>query len=194
MLSRYEKRILQVLEDHKDGLTTVKVAEESDISKTTALKYLASLRASEKIYFMEVGPAKLWRIKPPETLPKKRLPVKRAEALSSILNEFKEAVGLEGSAIVNGDGLTISADIPWEINPEEMGSLISQLLQIGMRSISLAKMDPLEGLILEGEKGRIVAQMGGRVLLIAFSSIDTPLGIVKLEIEEFVKKINEIIS
>jgi len=175
-------------------LTTVNVAKEADISKTTALKYLASLRGEGKIFFREVGPAKLWRIKPIKTPSKEHAPIKRINKLGSILKEFKEAVGLEGSAIVNGNGLVILSDIPGEANPEKIGSLVSHLLQVGMRSMSLAKMDPLEGLILEGEKGRIVVQMQGKVLLIAFSRPNTPLGMVKLEIEEFGRKINDILS
>jgi len=192
--SHYEKKILQVLNKHKDGLTTVNVAVKADISKTTALKYLASLRSSGKINFLEVGPAKLWRLAPSKKTGDKRLPASRTEKLESALKEFKETVGLEGSAVVDNDGLTISADLPTDVNPEKMGSLISRLLRIGTRSTSMAKMDPLKGVIVEGERGRIVAQSEGNVLLVAFSSQDTPLGMVKLETQEFAKKISEIIA
>jgi len=192
--SYYERKILQVLEEHKDGLTTVHVAENADISKTTALKYLASLRAAGKIDFREVGPAKLWRLTTPRKTKDKRASISRTERIESILKEFKEAVGLEGSVVVDTDGLTISADLPWDVNPETMGSLISRLLQIGMRTMNMARMNPLRGIIVEGEKGRIVARNKRNVLLIAFSGPETPLGTVKLEIEEFAKKIDELLA
>jgi hypothetical protein len=101
---------------------------------------------------------------------------------------------LEGSAVLDSDGLMISADMPLEANPERMGSLISHLLRIGVKSMNMAKMDPLEEIIMEGGKGKIVTRNEGKVLLIAFCNPDTPLGTVKFEIGEFAKKINEILA
>ncbi len=194
MSSHYEKRILQVLGKNKEGLTTVNVAEKADISKTTALKYLASLRTESRIDFMEVGPAKLWRLKKIERPKDKQETTSRIEKIEHILKEFTETIELEGSAVLDTDGLMISADMPLDADTERMGSLISHLLKIGTKSMSMAKMDPLEEIIVEGEKGRIVARNEGKVLLIAFCNPETPLGTVKIEIEEFAKKINEILA
>jgi predicted regulator of Ras-like GTPase activity (Roadblock/LC7/MglB family) len=143
---------------------------------------------------MEVGPAKLWRLTSPKKPNHAGMTASRTEKIESALKEFKQKAGLEGSAVVDNDGLTILADLPWDLNPEKMGSLISRLLQIGSRSASMAGMDPLKAVMVEGEKGRIVARSEGNVLLIAFSGEDAPLGMVKLEIEEFAKRINEIVS
>ena len=101
---------------------------------------------------------------------------------------------MEGSAVVDSDGLTIATDLPWNMNPEKIGSLISRLLRIGMKSVEMTGMEPLEGIIVEGAKGKIVARSEGKVLLVAFCRPDTPLGTVKFEIEDFVKKINEILT
>jgi len=62
LLSYYERRILEVLEESRDGLTTIGIAEKANISKTTALKYLASLKSAGKIDYIEVGPAKLLEV------------------------------------------------------------------------------------------------------------------------------------
>ncbi|MBS7656961.1 MAG: hypothetical protein QXI71_03800 [Candidatus Bathyarchaeia archaeon] len=58
----------------------------------------------------------------------------------------------------------------------------------------MAKIDPISELIIEGEKGRVVARSKGNVPVVAFRSNETPLGVVKLELEEFAEKINKIIS
>jgi len=190
--SYYEKRILRVLEQHKDGLTTVNVAQKADISKTTALKYLALLREAGKIDFIEVGPSKLWRLTEPGKAKYKHVAPSRTRKIESVLKEFKQSTGLEGSAVVDNEGLTISADLPWDMNPEKIGTFISRILQIGAKPASMSGIDPLKSVILEGEKGRIVARSEGKVLLIAISGKDTPLGMVKLEIEEFAKKISQL--
>ena len=74
-----------------------------------------------------------------------------------MLKEFKQSVGLEGSAVVNNDGETILADLPGNVYPEKMGTMVSRLLQIGAKSASMAKIDPVKALVIEGERGRVVA-------------------------------------
>jgi len=192
--SYYEKKILEVLEENKDGLTTVGIAEKANISKTTALKYLASLRAAGKIDYIEVGPAKLWRLTTLQGADRKSIPVNKERKVRSVLKEFKEMAGLLGSAVMDNDGLTISADLPWNKRPEKIGSLISRLLQIGDKSAEAAKIGPLKEIILEGANGRIVARNEGNVLLIAFSDKEAALGMVKLEIEEFAQKIKDLLK
>ena len=117
MSSYYEKKILRVLEESKDGLTTVSIAEKANISKTTALKYLASLKAAGKIDYIEVGPAKLWRVTPTQEIGLKRASTSKKRKVRLILEEFKEIAGLLGSVVVDNDGLTIFADLPWSKKP-----------------------------------------------------------------------------
>jgi len=192
--SYYEKKILKVLEESKDGLTTVSIAEKANISKTTALKYLASLKAAGKIDYIEVGPAKLWRVTPTQEIGLKRASTSKKRKVRLILKEFKEIAGLLGSAVVDNDGLTIFADLPWSKKPERIGSIISRLLQLANRSAEEADIGQLKNVILEGERGRIVACNEGNFLLIAFSNKEAALGMIKIEIEESAKKIKKLLN
>jgi len=192
--SYYERKIIEALKESKDGLTTVGIAERADISKTTALKYLASLRAAGKIDYIEVGPAKLWKLTASQRMMSGDSPVSKEGKIRSILKEFKEIAGLLGSAVVDTDGLPISADLPIKRRPERLCSLIPRLLQVGERALKAAGIDPLREMILEGDKGRIIARNEGKVLLIALTDKNSSLGIVKIEIEEFARKIKDIVS
>ena len=194
MSSYYEKKILKVLEESKDGLTTVSIAEKANISKTTALKYLASLKAAGKIDYIEVGPAKLWRVTPTQEIGLKRASTSKKRKVRLILEEFKEIAGLLGSAVVDNDGLTIFADLPWSKKPERIGSIISRLLQLANRSAEEVDIGQLKNVILEGERGRIVACNEGNFLLIAFSNKEAALGMIKIEIEESAKKIKKLLN
>ncbi|KQC12018.1 MAG: FaeA/PapI family transcriptional regulator [Methanothrix sp.] len=65
-MASYEERILKAIEDSEVGLTTVDVAKQAGISKTTAIKYLSVLKSEGKCEFVEVGPSKLWRSSEPK--------------------------------------------------------------------------------------------------------------------------------
>lgn len=62
----YKERILKAIQDSKDGLTTVEVARQAGVSKTTVIKYLSVLRSEGKCEYVEVGPSKLWRAVTPK--------------------------------------------------------------------------------------------------------------------------------
>jgi len=191
--SYYERKILDVLRKYKDGLTTVNVAKKADISKTTAIKYLASLRAEGKVDYVEVGPSKLWRIKEEKPTAKKHKACSKSERLEDLLREFKEITGVEGSAVIDRDGFTISADLPDGMDPEKFGNIVSLLLRTGMKSIDAAKLKPIEEIIIEGGGGRLIIRSEGKVLIAAFCRPDTPLGTVRLEINDLADKINEVL-
>ena len=188
-MSRYEKRIESVLREHRDGLTTMDVARKADISKTTAIKYLAAFRMAGRADFMEVGPAKLWRLIAEEAKPS----IMRTKQLDAILREFTQNAELVGSAIVDGDGLTLSAVLPDSVGPERLGAISATLLQAGVKSVELADLERLKQIIVEGSGGRVVAVNQGRVLLIAFCGPDKMLGPVKMEMEEFAQRLNEVL-
>jgi len=59
----YKERILEVIGESDVGLTTVDVAKNAGVSKTTVIKYLSVLSSEAQVEFVEVGPSKLWRIK-----------------------------------------------------------------------------------------------------------------------------------
>lgn len=190
-MSRYEKRIESVLREHKDGLTTVDVARKADISKTTAIKYLAAFRMAGKANFMEVGPAKLWRLVEKE---ERKRSILRTKKLDAILEEFTKDADLVGSAIVDEEGLPLSAALPDNLTPDQLGVLSATLFQAGVKSIELADLERLKQIVVEGSRGRIVALNQGKVLLIAFCGPDKLLGPVKLEMEVFAGRLNEILK
>jgi hypothetical protein len=62
-MTAYKSRILEVIGESDVGLTTVDVAKNAGMSKTTVIKYLSVLSSEGEVEFVEVGPSKLWRIK-----------------------------------------------------------------------------------------------------------------------------------
>lgn len=61
-LASYQERILEAIRESEDGLTTVDVAKQAGVSKTTVIKYLSVLKSEGKCEYVEVGPSKLWKV------------------------------------------------------------------------------------------------------------------------------------
>lgn len=55
----FEKKIINLLSKHPEGLTTIDISKILGIHRHTATKYVNQLVESEKIYQRQVGPAKL---------------------------------------------------------------------------------------------------------------------------------------
>ena len=187
----YEDKIIEALKESEDGLSTLDVVRKTGISKTAAIKYLATFKMAGKADFVEAGPTRLWRL---VTQKKTEKTSERSENLDALLKELTENAGLMGSAIVNEQGLVLAAVLPSNMDYDKLETLASILSRAGVRSIDLAGMDRFERMTVEGSKGRILAQSEDKMFLITFCKPDVMLGTVKLEMEEFSKRIREILS
>jgi hypothetical protein len=62
-MASYKERILKAIEMSENGMSTIDVARNANVSRTTAIKYLSVLESEGKCEFVEVGPCKLWNTK-----------------------------------------------------------------------------------------------------------------------------------
>lgn len=58
-----EKRIVEVLKNHPEGLTIKQIAQKVGLHRLNITKYIYALTASGMIYQRKVGPAKLCYLK-----------------------------------------------------------------------------------------------------------------------------------
>lgn len=130
-MASYEDRILKAIRDSEVGLTTVDVAKQAGVSKTTAIKYLSVLKSEGKCRFVEVGPSKLWRAAGADD------GVFSEEGLASCAEgeEDEEMSGAVGSPPLNlsivahleelSDDVTIS--MSFRVKPEKVETLMNLL-------------------------------------------------------------------
>lgn len=183
-----EERVLEALKESEDGLTIQEVIRKTGISKTAAIKYLATFKMAGKADFVESGPTRLWRL---VTHKRVKKPSGKGGILKSLLRELTERADLTGSAIVKGEGVVLAAVLPKNMDYDKLETLASSLMRTGVRSIELAGMERFEEITVKGSKGRILALNEDGTFLIAFCKPDTMLGSVKLEMEELSKRIRE---
>ncbi|HOO53763.1 MAG TPA: FaeA/PapI family transcriptional regulator [Methanothrix sp.] len=128
-MASYEERILKAIEDSEVGLTTVDVAKQAGVSKTTAIKYLSVLKSEGKCEFVEVGPSKLWRA---SELGGVAITPENVECLEDFKAALKERGGvdmppLKFSVVAQleeiSDDVTIS--MSFKVKPEKVGTFMN---------------------------------------------------------------------
>jgi predicted ArsR family transcriptional regulator len=128
-MASYEERILKAIEDSEVGLTTVDVAKQAGVSKTTAIKYLSVLKSEGKCQFVEVGPSKLWRTSEPKEV---------AESTKNIecLDDFEAALRKGGAVAIPSLKLSVVAQLEeisddvtismsFKVKPEKVGTFMN---------------------------------------------------------------------
>jgi transposase len=128
-MASYEERILKAIEDSEVGLTTVDVAKQAGVSKTTAIKYLSVLKSEGKCEFVEVGPSKLWRSSEPKEAAITPENVERLEDFEAALKKgcAVEMPSLKLSVVAQleeiSDDVTIS--MSFKVKPEKVGTFMN---------------------------------------------------------------------
>jgi predicted ArsR family transcriptional regulator len=117
-MTPYKERILKVIDDSEVGLTTVDVAKQAGVSKTTVIKYLSVLRSEGQVEFVEVGPAKLWRI----TGQTEKPALEHASPTDGRVDI--EALPVVDIDLGNGDDKTLY--FSFRVNPEQICALLKQ--------------------------------------------------------------------
>jgi predicted ArsR family transcriptional regulator len=128
-MASYEERILKAIEDSEVGLTTVDVAKQAGVSKTTAIKYLSVLKSEGKCEFVEVGPSKLWRA---NVLGEVAITPENAKCLEDFKAALKERGGVDAPSMklsVVAQLEEISEDVTismsFKVKPEKVGTFMN---------------------------------------------------------------------
>lgn len=128
-MASYEERILKAIEDSEVGLTTVDVAKQAGVSKTTAIKYLSVLKSEGKCEFVEVGPSKLWRASEPGAV---AISPENVECLEDFKAALKERSGVDTpplklSVVAQLEEISedVTISMSFKVKPEKVGTLMN---------------------------------------------------------------------
>ncbi|MCR3884241.1 FaeA/PapI family transcriptional regulator [Methanotrichaceae archaeon M04Ac] len=132
-MASYEDRILKAIRESEVGLTTVDVAKQAGVSKTTAIKYLSVLKSEGKCKFVEVGPSKLWRVAEADEAAvsgEDQEPSELFEARPGREEEIPPDISTLNLSIVAeleeiSDDVTIS--MSFKVKPEKVGAIMKLL-------------------------------------------------------------------
>ena len=101
---------------------------------------------------------------------------------------------IRAAAVIRLSGLTIAAMMPAYIEQERVSAMSAVMMLLGERLTTAMLNGELSKVYIQGENGHIVLRsIGGDAVLTVTASEEVPLGLVFLEMELAVEKLNALV-
>jgi predicted regulator of Ras-like GTPase activity (Roadblock/LC7/MglB family) len=117
------------------------------------------------------------------------------ERIELVLDELRKTGDIEASAVVRRDGLMISSDLPARVESRTVAAMTAALVGTAETTSSELKRGAFQEVVVDSEKGKIVAIGAGRMaLLVSLMRSEGNLGFVLLSMERAAKSIESILG
>lgn len=120
----------------------------------------------------------------------------RIERMQEVLRKLRSlAPGIEASALVSLDGLTIAADLPTDVEEERIAAMSAAMLGLGERTSREFGKGKLNRVLIDSEEGKIIlTEAGEDMVLTVITTKNAKLGLVFLEMRRAAKGLEEIMK
>jgi predicted regulator of Ras-like GTPase activity (Roadblock/LC7/MglB family) len=113
-----------------------------------------------------------------------------AQLITKELDKLDSIVGLIGTALINRNGLTIISRLPRDVDERKFGAMAATLIG-AMEAASLTMNEEISSLTVEFEESQLfVFSVNLHIILAILLDNAIDLGLILIEIEEFIKNIN----
>jgi len=112
------------------------------------------------------------------------------ELFNKKLEKLEAVSGLIGSALINKNGLIMNSRLPRDFDERKFGAMVATLFG-SMEAASATINDKILNITAEFEEYQlIIFTLNEEIILATLIEINIDLGLVLIEIEEFIKNIN----
>ena len=117
---------------------------------------------------------------------------KELQNLNKELNKLEKFSGIIGIAIVNRNGLLISSHLPRDIDDRKFATLAAIMYESIETAVSSLNGDKIIHLTVEFDEFQLlVIEVDENIVLVSLMDLSINLGLMLIEIEESIKKINK---
>ncbi|MFB6203110.1 MAG: roadblock/LC7 domain-containing protein [Candidatus Nanohaloarchaea archaeon] len=118
----------------------------------------------------------------------------KEEKLEESLDELDDVQGVKGAAVVRRDGLLIASNLKQEIDDDQVGAMTASTVGSGETASGALNMGDVEQVTVESEEGKLVSTGAGeQAILSVLAKEDVNMGLVKVEMEGAVEKIDRVL-
>jgi len=114
--------------------------------------------------------------------------------IDRILKDLGRINGVSGSLVVGKDGLVIESNVPPEIDSELVGAMASAVFGTAERSAEEMKHEPLQQVMIEGNRGKTLMVDTGEGILVVITEIDINLGLIRIEMRRSAERVKDLLT
>jgi len=117
---------------------------------------------------------------------------KELQNLNKELNKLEKFSGIIGIAMVNRNGLLISSHLPRDIDDRKFATMAAIMYESIETAVSSLNGDKIIHLTVEFDEYQLlVIEVDENIVLVSLMDLNINLGLILIEIEESIKKINK---
>ncbi len=117
---------------------------------------------------------------------------KELQNLNKELNKLQKFSGIIGIAIVNRNGLLISSHLPRDIDDRKFATMAAIMYESIETAVSSLNGDQIIHLTVKFDEYQLlVIEVDENIVLVSLMDLNINLGLMLIEIEESIKKINK---
>jgi predicted regulator of Ras-like GTPase activity (Roadblock/LC7/MglB family) len=111
--------------------------------------------------------------------------------MRAILRNLTRVSGVQGSVLVDRDGMVILSEMDADLDGERVGAMAAAI--VATVEDSLAKVDrgPLVHLQMDAEEGKIIVEEAGKALLVVLTEKSVNIGLIRIEIKAAADKLKQ---
>jgi len=110
------------------------------------------------------------------------------------LGELRDIPGIKAAALVSNRGFLIASTLPPGFDEKVVAAIPPSILRMGAEGLKEMKLGRPRNIFIEGERGvMVLADVGGRAVLMVVATSDANLGYIFLEMENTSKELEKIL-
>jgi uncharacterized protein len=114
--------------------------------------------------------------------------------IDRILKDLGRINGVNGSLVVGKDGLVIEREVASDIDSELVAAMSSAVFGTAERSAEEMKHNPLQQVMIEGERGKTLMIDAGEGILVVITDIKVNLGLIRIEMRRSAERVIDQLS
>jgi len=114
--------------------------------------------------------------------------------IARILKDLGRINGVNGSLVVGKDGLIIETEVPSDIDSELVAAMSSAVFGTAERSAEEMKHEPLEQVMIEGNRGKTLMIDAKEGILVLITDVDINLGLIRIEMRRSAERLRDLLT
>jgi len=111
--------------------------------------------------------------------------------MRTILRNLTRVSGVQGSVLVDRDGMVILSDLEADLDDERVGAMAAAIVATVEESLRKVNRGPLVHLQMDAAHGKILVQEAGKALLVVLTEKSVNIGLIRIEIKTAAEKLKQ---